>query len=288
MSETSSPSAILLVSCPDGPGILSAITGFISEHNGNILELKEHVEPQEEVFLMRLEWDLEPFDLPRKKIGDAFRSVAESFSMDWSLHFSDDVPRMALFASHASHCLSDLLSRVEAGEWNVTIPVVISNHETLRPIAERHGIAYHHMPINDENKREQEQKQIRILRENDVNVIVLARYMQILTEPFVDHYRNQIINIHHSFLPAFPGANPYQSAYERGVKIIGATSHYVTEELDAGPIIQQDVVPVSHEDHVSDLKRKGEDLEKIVLARAVRNHLQHRVLEYDGRTAVFD
>jgi formyltetrahydrofolate deformylase len=288
MSETSSPSAILLVSCPDGPGILSAITGFISEHNGNILELKEHVEPQEEVFLMRLEWDLEPFDLPRKKIGDAFRSVAESFSMDWSLHFSDDVPRMAIFASHASHCLSDLLSRVEAGEWNVSIPVIISNHETLRPIAERHGIAYHHMPINDENKREQEQKQIRILRENNVNVIVLARYMQILTEPFVDHYRNQIINIHHSFLPAFPGANPYQSAYERGVKIIGATSHYVTEELDAGPIIQQDVVPVSHEDHVSDLKRKGEDLEKIVLARAVRNHLQHRVLEYDGRTAVFD
>lgn len=288
MSETNSPSAIVLVSCPDGPGILSAITGFISEHDGNILELTEHVEPQEEVFLMRLEWDLEPFDLPRERIGPEFRSVAESFSMNWSLHFSDEVPRMAIFASHTSHCLSDLLSRVEAGEWNVHIPVVISNHNKLRPIAERHDIAYHHIPINGENKRAQEEKELRILRKHDVNLIVLARYMQILTEAFVDQYRNQIINIHHSFLPAFPGAKPYQSAYERGVKVIGATSHYVTEELDAGPIIEQDVVPVSHEDHVSDLKRKGEDLEKIVLARAVRNHLQHRVLEYGGRTAVFD
>jgi len=284
----STPSALLLVSCPDGPGILSAITGFVYEHDGNILELDEHVERQEDIFLMRIEWELPPFDLSRDQIASVFQPIAERYSMDWSLHFSDETPRMAVFATKQPHCLHDLLARSESGEWDVSIPVVVSNHDRLRPVAEAFGIDYHHVPIGADDKVEQEQKQLNLLEQHDVDVIVLARYMQILTPQFVDAYPNRIINIHHSFLPAFPGSQPYQSAYERGVKVIGATSHYVTEELDQGPIIEQDVVPVSHEDNVEDLKRKGQDLEKIVLARAVWNHLEHRTLVYNNRTAVFD
>ncbi len=283
----SDSSAILLVSCPDGPGILAAITGFISDHGGNILELDEHVETQNEIFLMRIEWELEPFDLPRDQIEPAFRPIAERFSMDWSLHMSDETPRMAVFGTKQPHCLHDLLVRAESGKWNVSIPVVISNHDDLRPVAQAFEIDYHFVPVNQETKMEQEREQLALLDEYDVEFIVLARYMQVLSEQFVEAYPNRIINIHHSFLPAFPGSEPYQSAYERGVKIIGATSHYVTEELDQGPIIEQDVVPVSHEDEVSDLKRKGQDLEKIVLARAVWNHLQRRTLVFDNRTAVF-
>ncbi len=288
MSEHIERSAILLVSCPDRPGILSAITGFIYDHGGNILELDEHVEPKTDIFLMRVEWEMEPFDLPPDEILPAFRPVAEQFSMDWDLHFSNETPRMAIFVTHESHCLHDLITRSESDSWNVQIPLIISNHETLQPVAERHDIDYHHIPISSENKRECEKKQLDLLHDYDIDLIVLARYMQILTKQFLDRFQHQIINIHHSFLPAFPGAEPYQSAHERGVKVIGATSHYVTEELDDGPIIGQDVVKVSHADQVDDLKRKGRDLEKTVLSRAVWNHLQHRVLVYNNRTAVFD
>lgn len=282
------PSAILLVACPDRPGILSAITGFVSQHGGNILELQEHVETVNDIFLMRIEWEMEPFDCPREEIAPQFQSIADRFSMNWSLHFSDATPRMAVLVTKQSHCLHDLLARYESGQWNVDIPVIISNHDELRPIAERFGIDYYHVPISKQNKREQEEKQLDILDEYGVDIVVLARYMQILTDAFISRYRNRIINIHHSFLPAFPGARPYHSAYERGVKIIGATSHYATEDLDEGPIIAQDTVHVSHEDDVRDLMRKGQDLEKVVLARAVWNHLERRTLVHDNRTAVFD
>lgn len=287
-SEPNGASAILLVACPDRPGILAAITGFVSQHGGNILELTEHVETLNDIFLMRIEWEMTPFDLPRDQIAAQFEPLAERFAMNWSLYFSDATPRMAIFVTKQSHCLHDLLARYESGEWNVEIPVIISNHDVLRPIAQRFGIEYHHIPITKENKREQEEKQVKILKEHDVDFIVLARYMQIFTDYFIEAYRSRIINIHHSFLPAFPGAKPYHSAYKRGVKVIGATSHYATEDLDEGPIIEQDVVQVSHEDDVEDLKRKGQDLEKVVLARAVWNHLQRRILVHDNRTAVFD
>lgn len=281
-------SAILLASCPDRPNILATITSFVSEHGGNILELDEHVEKVDGAFLVRIEWELPPFDLTRDQILSCFRPIATRFSMNWSLHFSEETPRMALFATKQSHCLHDLLARCESSEWQVSIPVIISNHDLLRPIAEQFGIDYYHTPITQETKKEVEARQLEILDEHGVDFIVLARYMQILTSQFIDEYENKIINIHHSFLPAFPGAKPYHSAHERGVKMIGATSHYATEELDAGPIIEQDTVQVSHEDDVDDLRRKGQDLEKVVLARAVWNHLQRRTLVYDNRTAVFD
>lgn len=283
-----SPSAILLASCPDRPNILATITSFVSEHGGNILELDEHVEEVEGVFLLRIEWGLSSFTLPRDQIAPCFRPIAERFSMNWSLHFSEETPRMAIFGTKQSHCLHDLLARCESSEWQVSIPVIISNHDLLRPIAERFDIDYHHIPITKENKKKKETQQLKILDEYDIDFVVLARYMQILTSQFIDEYENKIINIHHSFLPAFPGARPYSSAHDRGVKMIGATSHYATEELDAGPIIEQDTVQVSHENDVEDLRRKGQDLEQVVLARAVWNHLQRRTLVYDNRTAVFD
>ena len=282
------PSAILLVSCPDRPGILATITGFVSEHGGNILELSEHVETRGEKFLMRIEWELGDYELPRDEIESAFEPIANRFSMNWSLYFSDVTPLMAIFVTKQSHCLHDLLARYESGDWNVSIPVIMSNHNDLRPVAARFGIDYHHIPVTKETKREQEEKQLSLLDDYSIDFVVLARYMQILTPQFVEAYRNKIINIHHSFLPAFPGARPYRKAHDRGVKLIGATSHYVTEELDEGPIIEQDTVPISHEDDTEDLRRKGRDLEKMVLARAVRNHLQWRTFVYDNRTAVFN
>lgn len=282
------PSAILLVSCRDRPGILAAITGFVSQHGGNIVELDKHVERMENALLMRIEWDLAPFDLPRDRIAPCFQSIAERFAMQWSLHFSDVTAHMAIFATRQSHCLHDLLARSEYDDWDVSIPLIISNHTDLRPIAERFDIEYHHIPITKDTKAQQEQKQLSLLEEYNVDFVVLARYMQILTPQFINCYPNKIINIHHSFLPAFPGSRPYHAAHRRGVKMIGATSHYATEDLDAGPIIEQDIVQVSHEDDVDDLRRKGQDLEKVVLARAVWNHLQRRTLVYDNRTAIFD
>jgi len=281
-------SAILLIHCPDQKGLVIAVTEFIFKNGGNILHLDQHVDEQQSVFFMRVQWDLETFAIPNDRISEYFETlVASRFDMHFQIHFSGEKPRMALFVSKLPHCFYDLLARYESGELEVEIPVIVSNHDDMRPVAERLGIDYHRIEITKDNKLEQEQKQMELLARHNIDFVVLARYMQILSEQFIDAYPQRIINIHHSFLPAFPGARPYHSAYQRGVKIIGATSHYVTTELDAGPIIEQDVSRVSHEDSVEDMVRKGRDLEKIVLARAVWNHLHRNVLVYDNRTVVF-
>lgn len=281
--------ATLLIHCRDRHGLVAAITNFIYTNNGNIVYLDQHVDAQKQVFFMRIEWELEGFAVPAEQIANQFdAALAQRFEMSWALHFSDEILRMALFVSRLPHCLFDVLARCQSGEWQVEVPLIISNHEDLRPVADRFGIPYHCLPITPDNKLEQEARQLELLAEHDIDFIVLARYMQILSPSFIDHYPERIINIHHSFLPAFAGAKPYHAAHERGVKIIGATSHYVTSELDAGPIIAQDVTNVSHRDAVEDLVRKGRDLEKLVLARAVWNHMQHKVLCYDNRTVIFD
>ena len=289
MKDSINNSAVLLIHCPDKPGIVVSITDFIHKNGGNILYLDQHVDLERGVFFMRIEWDLEKFAIVPDKISEYFETlVASRYSMTASLHFSDAKPRMALFVSKMSHCFYDLLARYECGELNVEIPIIISNHTDLQHAAERLGIEFHCIPINKENKKQQEEKQKQLLQQHDIDFIVLARYMQVLSDNFVKDYPQRIINIHHSFLPAFPGGRPYHSAYERGVKIIGATSHYVTAELDAGPIIEQDVVHVSHKDSVADMVRIGRDLEKIVLARAVRHHVHHDLLVYENRTVVFE
>ena len=288
MSRKHDNSAILLIYCPDQKGLVIAVTEFIYKNGGNILHLAQHVDEQQSVFFMRVQWDLDGFAIPRDRISEYFQTlVASHFDMRFQIHFSGDKPRMALFVSKLPHCFHDLLARYESGELEVEIPLIVSNHDDMRPVAERLGIAYHRIEITKEDKLAQEQKQLELLARHDIDFVVLARYMQILSEQFIEAWPQRIINIHHSFLPAFPGARPYHSAYQRGVKIIGATSHYVTTELDAGPIIEQDVCRVSHEDAVDDMVRKGRDLEKIVLARAVWNHLHRNVLVYDNRTVVF-
>ncbi len=281
-------SAILLIHCPDKKGLVATVTRFIQENNGNILSLDQHVDREDKVFFMRIEWDLTGFQIPQEKIGEFFHTlIAQKFNMQWGLHFSDEKPRMALFVSKLPHCFYDIIARTNSGEWQVEIPLVISNHEELRPVAEKFDIPFHHVPISKQNKKEQERKEISLLEENSVDFVVLARYMQILSPQLVNAFPNRIINIHHSFLPAFPGARPYHSAYQRGVKVIGATSHYVTEELDTGPIIEQDVIRVSHRDAIPDLVRKGRDLEKVVLSRAIYLHLRRTTLMYKNRTIVF-
>ena len=289
MSNALKNSAILLIHCPDKPGIVVAITDFIHNNGGNILYLDQHVDGERGVFFMSIEWDLENFAIQREKIAEYFETlVGTRYQMTSQLHFSDTKLRMALYVSKMSHCFYDLLARYECGELNVDIPVIISNHSDLQHVAERLDIDFHCIPVSRENKKQQEEKQKALLKKHDIDLIVLARYMQVLSDEFVKDYPQQIINIHHSFLPAFPGGRPYHSAFERGVKIIGATSHYVTAELDAGPIIEQDVVHVSHKDTVEDMVRIGRDLEKIVLARAVRHHVHHDVLVYENRTVVFE
>lgn len=282
-------SAVLLIHCPDKPGIVVAITDFIHKNDGNILYLDQHVDTERGVFFMRIEWDLSNFVIQREKIAEYFSTLVGSrYQMTSQLHFSDTKLRMALFVSKLPHCFYDLLARYECGELNVEIPVIISNHDDLKHVAERLDIDFHRIEITGENKQQQEEKQKQLLVKYDIDFIVLARYMQVLSDDFVKAYPQRIINIHHSFLPAFPGGRPYHSAFERGVKIIGATSHYVTAELDAGPIIEQDVVHVSHKDTVEDMVRIGRDLEKIVLARAVRHHVHHDLLVYQNRTVVFE
>ncbi len=289
MTDSTKKSAILLIHCPDNPGIVVAITDFIHSNGGNILYLDQHVDSERGVFFMRVEWDLENFVIQRDKIAEYFETLVGSrYQMTAQLHFSDTKLRMALFVSKMSHCFYDLLARYECGELNVEIPVIISNHYDLQSAAERLDIEYHCISINKDNKKEQEEKQKILLAQHNIDFIVLARYMQVLSDDFVKDYPQRIINIHHSFLPAFPGGRPYHSAHERGVKIIGATSHYVTAELDAGPIIEQDIVHVSHKDSVEDMVRIGRDLEKIVLARAVRHHVHHDLLVYENRTVVFE
>lgn len=282
------PSAILLIHCPDQKGLVAAVTEFIAKNNGNIIYLDQHADASNKVFFMRVEWDLSDFAIPAEDIGGSFDTlIAKKYAMQWDLYFSDDVPRMAIYVSKLSHCLYDILSRWKANEIKVEIPLIISNHAKLKPVAERFGIDFHLFEINKKNKASQEQKQLELLRQHGIDFIALARYMQILSGDFVSQYPSRIINIHHSFLPAFPGAKPYHSAYARGVKIIGATSHYVTADLDAGPIIAQDVIRVSHVDSVPDLIRKGRDLEKIVLSRAIWKHLKRKTLVYENRTVVF-
>ena len=281
-------SAILLMHCPDTKGIVASVTEFIYKNGGNIGYLEQHVDSSNSTFFMRIEWSLDNFSIPKEKIGESFeRLIGVRFEMKWRLYFTNDVPRMAIFVSKLPHCLYDILSRWKSGELKVEIPLVISNHEDLKRVAKQFGIDFRYCEITSQNKKIQEENQLRLLKEYKVNFIVLARYMQILTGDFVEQYRNRIINIHHSFLPAFPGAKPYHSAHERGVKVIGATSHYVTSELDAGPIIEQDVTRVSHTDSVDDMVRKGRDLEKIVLSRAIWSHVQRKTLVYGNRTIVF-
>ena len=288
MSRQHDNSAILLIHCPDQKGLVIAVTEFIYKNGGNILHLDQHVDQEQSVFFMRVQWDLDGFAIPDERIEEYFQTlVASRFEMTFQIHFSGQKPRMALFVSKLPHCFYDLLARYESGELAVEIPVIVSNHDEMRPVAERLGIEYHRIEITKDNKLEQEQRQLELLAAHDIDFVVLARYMQILSEQFIEAYPQRIINIHHSFLPAFPGARPYHSAYKRGVKVIGATSHYVTTELDAGPIIEQDVCRVSHKDAVEDMVRKGRDLEKIVLARAVWHHIHRNVLVYDNRTVVF-
>lgn len=281
--------AILLIHCPDQQGILAAVTEFLNRNKGNIIYLDQHVDRQEKLFYMRVEWELDGFVIPREKISEYFQTlVAGRFNITYWLHFSDKPPRMAIFVSTLSHCLFDILSRYTAGEWYVEIPVIISNHEKLAPVAQRFGIDFEYVPITKENKAEQEQMELLLLKDYEIDFVVLARYMQVLSDDFVRHYPNQIINIHHSFLPAFAGAKPYHAAHARGVKIIGATSHYVTPELDAGPIIAQDVARISHIDTVNSLVRKGRNLEKIILSEAVYKHMERKILVYNNRTVVFN
>ncbi len=284
MKET----ATLLISCPDRKGILARVTGFIAENGGNILHADQHIDFQREIFFMRIEWELDGFRIPAEEISKAFRAIAQEFKMDYQVHLSSHVPKVAIFVSRYDHCLYELLYRFKAGELKGDLRFVISNHLDLKPVVEMFGVPFYHFPKTKESKLEVEERELELLKSEGVELIVLARYMQILSDRFVSEFRNRIINIHHSFLPAFVGAKPYHRAYERGVKIIGATSHYVTEELDQGPIIEQDVVRVTHRDSVEDMIRKGRDLEKLVLARAVKWHLENKILVYDNKTVIFD
>jgi len=277
----------LLIHCKDQKGIIAAVTSFISKVDGNVTYLDQHVDVEQNVFFMRLEAEFSmatDFDSV-KTIFE--RTLAREFSMSWDFYIEEIKPKMALFVSKYNHCLYDILGRFSAGELNVEIPLIISNHNDLKPIADQFNIPFYHIPFTKETKDEGEKRQLELLTEYKINFIVLARYMQIITPKMISLYENKIINIHHSFLPAFPGAKPYHSAFKRGVKIIGATSHYVTEELDEGPIIEQDIARVSHINSVADFIMKGKDLERTVLARAIKLHSERKVMVYENKTVVF-
>lgn len=280
--------ATLLITCPDAKGIVASIANFLHQHNANILHADQHQDAENNLFLMRVEWDLDQFSLNEASFGAHFEAVATQFSMQWQLKFSEHKPRLALMVSQYDHCLIDLLHRHQQGELACEIPVIISNHLHTKALAKFYGINFHHIPVNKDNKIEAEAAQFKLFDEYKIDLIVLARYMQILSANFVTKYPQRIINIHHSFLPAFIGAKPYHRAFERGVKLIGATAHYVTEVLDEGPIIEQDIARISHRDQVEDLLQKGRDLERVVLSRAVRWHIDNRVLTYANKTVVFD
>ncbi|WP_293760131.1 formyltetrahydrofolate deformylase [uncultured Aquitalea sp.] len=281
-------SATLLISAPDKKGLVAAIANFLMTYNANIMHADQHQDTSENLFLMRVQWELDGFTLPMDAFAAAFQPIAAEHSMTWKVSLSSRKPRMAIFVSKYEHCLVDLLHRYRIGELNCDIPLVISNHEDCRRLVEFNGIPFHVVPVTRENKAEAEAEQFRLLEEAGVDFIVLARYMQVLSGEFVKRYPDRVINIHHSFLPAFDGAKPYHRAFARGVKLIGATSHYVTEDLDEGPIIEQEVTRISHRDDVEDLIQKGRDLEKVVLSRAVRWHVDDRILSYSNKTVVFD
>jgi formyltetrahydrofolate deformylase len=279
---------VLLVSCPDRAGIVAAVATFVADHGGNVVDLQQHTDHTDGAFFQRVELELDGVDLAREEIGPAFAPVAERFGMRWSLRFTDERARVAVLASKEAHCLHDLLNRWRTGELAVEVPVIVSNHPDHAAVAEWYGVPYAHHPIVDGDKAAQEAAVAATLGQHCVDLIVLARYMQVLSPELCAAWPERIINIHHSFLPAFQGARPYHQAHDRGVKVIGVTAHYATAELDDGPIIDQDVLRVSHRDDVDDLRRKGRDLEVQVLARAVRAHVGHRVLVYGRRTVVFD
>jgi len=281
-------SAVLLVQCPDRKGLDATIADFIYRHDGNILHFEQHQAGEERFYLARVEWDLEGFQLELSEFPQKFAPIAEKFSMDWHLALSSHRPRVAVFVSKYDHCLVDLLYRQRNGELTCDIPLIISNHPDAKRHADFHGIPYHVLPVTKENKPDAERQELELLRKNNIDLIVLARYMQVLSTDFIRNYPQQIINIHHSFLPAFVGAKPHQQAYDRGVKLIGATAHYVTEVLDDGPIIEQGVARISHRDALEDLVEKGRDLEKVVLSRAVRWHIENRILLYGNKTIIFE
>ena len=278
--------ATLLISCPDRPGLVAKIANFIYANDGNIVRADQHTDFATGLFLIRIEWQLKGFNLPREAIAPAWGKIATSLDATWQLHFSDILPKIAVWVTKQDHCLWDLLWRHQAGELPGKITLIISNHRHLEAIASQFGLDFYHLPITKENKAQQEAKQLELLKQYQIDLVVLAKYMQIVSPTLIEQFPN-IINIHHSFLPAFPGAKPYHRAHARGVKIIGATAHYVTEDLDRGPIIEQEVVRIDHQDTVADLIRKGKDLERLVLSRAVRLHLQNRILVYDNKTVVF-
>ena len=278
----------ILIHCKDRKGIIAAVTNFIVKVEGNIIYIDQHVDVEQNVFFMRLECELTNQAIDVASIKNDFQqTIANDFKMSWEIYTKDQKPKMALFVSKYDHCLFDILGRYSADELNVEIPLIISNHEDLKPIAKRFNIPFYYIPFTKENKEEGEKQQIALLQKHEIDFVVLARYMQIITPTLISLYENKIINIHHSFLPAFPGAKPYHSAFKRGVKIIGATSHYVTQHLDEGPIIEQDITRVSHINSIDDFIMKGRDLERIVLARAIKLHAERKTMVYDNKTVVF-
>ena len=281
-------SAICLLSCHDQKGIVAKITNYIFNNNGNILHLDQHIDPQLQTLFMRVEWSLDTFKIPTDKLEESFLDIANEFKMNFKIHLSDKKERVAIFVSKVSHCLYDVLLKVKAGEINCEVPLIISNHEDCREIAEHFKIPYFCFEKNNSNINELEQKEIALLKEYKIDTIILARYMKILSNNFVTHFPNQIINVHHSFLPAFVGKAPYEQAFSRGVKIIGATSHYVTAELGGGPIIDQAISRISHSDSVKDLQRKGKELERFVLSKALALHINKKILVYNNKTVIFD
>jgi formyltetrahydrofolate deformylase len=285
--ENKQKTAILLLSCPDRRGLVSRISNFIFERGGNILDLNEHVEPDEKIFSLRVAWDTEEFSIKPNEITAAFTPLAKEFNADWKISFAEEKIKTAVFVSRYDHCLQEILWRYSLNEFGIEIPLIVSNHPDCKSLADHYKIPFHLFPITPTDKIMQEEKQLKLLADNKIDTIILARYMQIISNNFISQYQNKIINIHHSFLPAFIGGNPYKQAYDRGVKIIGATSHYVTEELDEGPIIEQDIIRISHKDTLNALIRKGRDLERLVLARAVQLHSEHRVLVRGKKTLIF-
>jgi formyltetrahydrofolate deformylase len=280
--------ATLLITCPDARGIVAAIADFLYQHNANILHADQHQDAENNLFLMRVEWDVAGFNLDEASFDEAFAPIAKKFSMVWQLKLSQHKTRVAIMVSQYEHCLADLLQRYKSGELICEIPLIISNHRDVEDLAKFYGVDFHHIVVSKDNKIAAEAAQFQLFDAYKVDLIVLARYMQILSSDFVARYPQRIINIHHSFLPAFIGAKPYHRAFERGVKLIGATSHYVTEVLDEGPIIEQDIDRISHRDQVEDLIQKGRDLERSVLAKAVRWHIENRILLYANKTVIFD
>ena len=280
--------AILLISSPDKKGIIAKVSNFIYNNNGNIEHSDQHIDSQTNTFFMRVEWSLDGFNIKRENILSELKPLINEFNMKCTLYFSSVVPKMAIFVSRRLHCLYDLLSRYQSGQLKCDIPLIISNHREAKQAADFFNIKFMEFPITSANKALQEKEEIDVIKKEGIDLIVLARYMRILSSDFVNEFPNRIINIHHSFLPAFAGNGPYRKAYKKGVKIIGATSHYVTENLDEGPIIEQDTVRVSHRDSLNDLVRKGEDIEKVVLGRAVRWHLERKILVYNNKTVIFD